>query len=620
MTQESAQQRKPLKEKTWLAWILLAVIVACQLIRITTTFEAREGFHSDESWSYGFANSTDGGYIYREMLADGETHQQWDSDPALKNMDSWQSSEVLKDYLTVRPDQRFDYSAVLYNSRYDLSPPLHCLILHTICSFFPDSFSWWYAFSINIFAFAATQLFLFLLGRHLFHSPWLALLPPGVYGFTTGALNTFIYLRPYALLTCLTILFCYLNIRLRDADYQHCTHLFVLLGLVTFLGAYTNIYFLIFALFMTLCFCIYLLLRKRVKSFFVYGLSVLSGALCMVIMSAAVIVSLFQYSGTTAEASEMATGSLWRFLYCQSTLLLETTGLGISLQYREILTIIIFVVIIAAIILSGFCFVCRKEAWYKRGWGHVRAFFERIGHKFIRTAHEPMNSFWYFLILLVTILGTLIVISQSVNVVSMATTVDRYFFFLMPGFFLLVVWLFWQVLARVVSKPMVWGGLMSGLLIALLLSNNIVVPCRYMFARYADYNDTVEQLVQDNDVVLILSYPWQLTYWSSRLIGCNEFFAVTPFEAEEYTEALTQHEDGRRIYLIMESKYIPNDNGLLGNNVSIVQDAFGGELPHTAYTRNEYLEYLYQIGLATQGNYIGQETSFVGELDIYCIR
>lgn len=164
------------------------------------------------------------------------------------------------------------------------------------------------------------------------------------------------------------------------------------------------------------------------------------------------------------------------------------------------------------------------------------------------------------------------------------------------------------------------GGLMSGLLIALLLSNNIVVPCRYMFARYADYNDTVEQLVQDNDVVLILSYPWQLTYWSSRLIGCNEFFAVTPFEAEEYTEALTQHEDGRRIYLIMESKYIPNDNGLLGNNVSIVQDAFGGELPHTAYTRNEYLEYLYQIGLATQGNYIGQETSFVGELDIYCIR
>ena len=39
-------------------YILLVIIIMLQILNVTISFELmKEGFHSDEMWSYGFANS-----------------------------------------------------------------------------------------------------------------------------------------------------------------------------------------------------------------------------------------------------------------------------------------------------------------------------------------------------------------------------------------------------------------------------------------------------------------------------------------------------------------------------------------------------------------------------------
>ncbi len=54
-------------------------------------------------------------------------------------------------YFAVKKNERFDYRKVWKNQKNDVHPPIYYILLHTICSFFPGKFSWWYAGSINIF-------------------------------------------------------------------------------------------------------------------------------------------------------------------------------------------------------------------------------------------------------------------------------------------------------------------------------------------------------------------------------------------------------------------------------------------------------------------------------------
>lgn len=124
--------------------ILTVMIYVIFLLVLIATVALKKDFHTDEIFSYGLANHTWDGVV--SMKVDMGKIYQNPQEPYLK-------------YMTVSKEHRFDYKNVWINQSHDVHPPLYYAILHTICSFFPEKFSVWYAGIINII-FAMLSLFL----------------------------------------------------------------------------------------------------------------------------------------------------------------------------------------------------------------------------------------------------------------------------------------------------------------------------------------------------------------------------------------------------------------------------------------------------------------------------
>ena len=123
--------------------IIFIIIFALSLLRITYAFAFnKQDAHSDETWSYGLSNSHNNPFIFAE-----------NDKTTIRNFNEWISSDVFVDYLTVQEGERFDYASVWYNQKYDDHPPLFYVLLNTVCSFFPNSYSLWYGYIINVLAF-----------------------------------------------------------------------------------------------------------------------------------------------------------------------------------------------------------------------------------------------------------------------------------------------------------------------------------------------------------------------------------------------------------------------------------------------------------------------------------
>lgn len=226
--------------------MLFAVILILQLCCMFYYGNAKQGYFVDELWSYGLANS----YYHPHVDCNGAL------------LKGWVTGNYFHDYLRVLPDQRFAYGSVIYNQVYDYHPPLFYMVLHTISSFFPNTFSKWYALVPNMIYFAASMLLLFVLAKRIFKNEWLALVPVIAYGFSAGAISNVVFLRMYVLLTVWVLALMdlhvkwILNDRMQKKD-------FLLLVLVAYLGFMTHYYFFLIAFFTSAFYFFYLLLKKR---------------------------------------------------------------------------------------------------------------------------------------------------------------------------------------------------------------------------------------------------------------------------------------------------------------------------------------------------------------------
>ena len=233
--------------------LILCLLIFLQTLALIFTFSTkREGFHSDENWSYGYANSFFQSNIYI------------DNNKKSINTDKWEDSSILRDYIEVQNGERFRFDSVFDNMSEDFSPPLHSLILHGICSFFPESFSWWYGFSINIVAFILSIWLLFFVSKNLFNSIYVSLLTCFFYGFSSAALNCFIYIRTYSILTCFSLALIYLvTIFLKSKTIS--LKVSFLIYLISILGFLSHYFFYAFAFSLSLAFIVNLAARKKIK-------------------------------------------------------------------------------------------------------------------------------------------------------------------------------------------------------------------------------------------------------------------------------------------------------------------------------------------------------------------
>ncbi len=325
--------------------LALCLILVLSLGAMIYYGSQKEGYHIDELYSYGLANSEYlpfmhfgvSGYdvkdwmleygagesladLFRNLFRDFRILQECDFD--------WQSSEIYRkyliaqanssdtytttwvpgsdyqDYLQVSDSNTFNYASVYYNQRGDVHPPLFYLFLHTTCSIFRGGFSKWQGMVNNFLFLCLTLLVLFhmvkqyLGGREAAYGTLLA------YFLSCGFLSTAVFLRMYALLTLTVVLCTDLHLALAARDYRLDRKLVRRLILSLLAGYMTQYYFVLFAIGLALVTCIRMILLRKWKPLLSYLLTLVGAAAIGIVLWPFSIKHVFQgYRGRQTLAA-----------------------------------------------------------------------------------------------------------------------------------------------------------------------------------------------------------------------------------------------------------------------------------------------------------------------------
>ena len=240
--------------------LLFYIVFLINLGLVIAGLYQKQAFHSDEQWSYAHANSSHGAYLDVGI----DSFYELNDEIKQRLYDHWIDGKVFHDYLTVQPDERFSYKNIYHNLEVVEHPPLYFILIHTICSFFPDCFSKWYAGSINILSFILIYIFLFKLANIFLKNDWLALYCVALWGFSGIGLATAIYLRMYVLQTLLFLCLLYQTSQILLQDKVQNKQIF-LIFLYSFLGIFCQYSSIFLSFFVALTSGIILLFHKKYK-------------------------------------------------------------------------------------------------------------------------------------------------------------------------------------------------------------------------------------------------------------------------------------------------------------------------------------------------------------------
>lgn len=257
--------------------LLVAAVILLQCLFAIYQFHLRQGFFLDEIYTYGLSNSNCLPFLT------GYDPTVWQH---------WTSGADLLQYVTVQPGQAFQYGSVWYNQAQDVHPPLYYALVHTVSSFFPGQFSFWYAEVVNLAAYAVTLVALFLLARRFLQDRWSALAVLVLYGFGLAGIENAVYLRMYMVMAMWSVLSLYLHHRLLTAPRTR-PGLLAALFCVTCLGALTQYYFILLSFFLAALTCLVLWRRRGLRAALPYALCMLLAIGAMLAIFPAVFTQLF---------------------------------------------------------------------------------------------------------------------------------------------------------------------------------------------------------------------------------------------------------------------------------------------------------------------------------------
>lgn len=215
-------------------------------------------FDVDESLTFSLANEQTAGWVSYEPKG-------------------WFLRSVFSEYTATVP---FSYSQVFVNQALDVHPPFYYLIIHTICSLMPGSFSVWYGLGLNLLLFLMNAiLFYRILYKATDHC-----IAAGVgmvlYCLNFRILEGMIFLRMYQLTSTLVLIFFLIGRRIADREGSIDKIDFIFLTLVTILGGLTHYFFYFAIAACSLFFGIVLICRKRWAALICSAACVI-GALCL---------------------------------------------------------------------------------------------------------------------------------------------------------------------------------------------------------------------------------------------------------------------------------------------------------------------------------------------------
>lgn len=517
--------------------VIMFFIIAVQLFRIIYSFSfLKAETHSDEEWSYGLANSYYEPYIYQTADETGYTH-----------MNEWLSADIFRDYLTVDKEHRFSYDSVFYNQSKDLHPPLYYLILHTICSFFPGKFSFWYGFAINIIVFLVTQIFLFKLMMSITDSSLAAVSCIILYGFSIGALNTFIFVRMYAMLTMFGVIYTYFHSELYRTKNFKRNMAFIFP--ITVLGALTHHYFLAFAGLVSACYCFYYLFTKQIKRMFMYAVLMLLSVGTSILIFPATINHLFFRRGNVLKFDPY-----WQFKSCLDYSFSELFSIHFSVLRSALPKIIPVLLIGSVVIVSPLIFLFRKEKWFKK---FVLVFTKKSKEIFQKIKNKFKNPDFLLVVLFISSFGMIFVTSRTISA-KMADYTDRYMFVVYPYLCALAVMIFSYFFRIVLKKRVMIHIALISLTIISVAVNNITQDSIYFFRNVKNDIDIVE-MTEGKDIIFITDENWLMTSLAKYIYNADDVYISG--SRKTMIESIVCPEDEDLLYLMIDERCFRSEEG-----------------------------------------------------------
>lgn len=597
-------------KKTGITYCILGVLIMMQFAYLIYSFTVlKKGYHSDEIWTHGYANS-----YYQPNL----NSNQYNGGLEL-NKEEWLPGSILNDYLTVNEGEEFAYGSIYYNCSTDLHPPFYYMVLHTLCSFMPGEFSWWNGFGINLVLFVLTQIFLFLTVRKLSHNNLLAILTCALYGFSQGGENTFIFVRMYAMSTFFVVLTTYLHCELYDRE-DGFKKILPIIFVVTFLGGFTHYFFLIYACVISACFCFNYLFKKQYKKLLIYAVTLLGAVGVMFLIYPYAFTHLFRFTGT--RSLETGYGGFWfelRFLV--HYMCYELFGIYVSPLPTYFMIYAAEAVMLLVLIGVPVSFLLRKEQWFKDG---VKNFGIAV-KKAVKEKKWLMTCAMIF-----AVIGLVVAVAITTCVFRMGGTATRYVFVIYPEIMVLLALLFnfvargvallfgkiirrWQedtARIKIVTEKIVLVLLVTlmGMNIHINATENFYMESGSGIPNYVD----VQELPREANYILLLDEPWLYNCFSYYLRGVEQIFVSVEGRSIEFKEELEKLESNDPTYFIVP---VPGLKELADNsqeNIAMdeemlkrMQDALLLKGDKVLEILEEYEEFFKSTNISDKFDYVG---------------
>lgn len=558
-----------LKEKSKTAakssrWVRIAFLIILGLSTIMLVFlgTLKTEFIVDEQWTYGLSNSYEKTFFFNWYPGIDVEYQ-----PQVQSIDeyysSWHSSEEFKNYITVQPNERFTYDNVYSNQENDVHPPLYYFIIHTICSFFPDTFSKWFALVPNIIFFVLSLFFLFRISQVLFRSDIKALITIAFYGFSRAAIIDVMFLRMYMLMTLLALISFYLHQKIIDRE-KFSYKFIVGAVIVNILGFLTQYYFYVLGFFLAAVTCIIFLKRKQIRNMIIYA--------CSILFSVVVSVAIFPetLNNLTGGVYGQATASNFKNVFSgfgflrnfKYYVLWDFTALNINIEriyitfflrylFSLLLIILCILVIFKVLKLKNKCE--DADEIIKQKLLQIVLFIKKI----ICSIKRKINLQWLFLFMTIFLTGALI----SLVCPNMPGYQDRYLFFIFPFCAIFIVYLvFWlvNIVVKLVKRIPVMNNYnirIFPIVIIILaffdVNSNLAFENSYLSLHKGDIyiNDVVEDSICF--FVPLKNRGFVVHQWSNTFMNSDSVYA-----SNALNENLAREIDGlktdKKVYVIIE--------------------------------------------------------------------
>lgn len=594
-------------------WDMLfcAVLVVATIVLICIFQFKKEGWHSDEVWEYGFANSYYQPYIFRDINGNFYNNR-------------WRDVQELKDYVVVNEGERFACDSVYYNQSKDLNPPMHAMLLHIICSFFPETFSFWYAFVINVVFFVMTLIYLYKLFT-LIKNKQFALLVTLFYGISAGAVDMFLYCRMYAMETGLLLCFLYFLVKEIKSDKTSFSgKALALLFSISVIGFLTQYYFISIVGMFTFFFCAYLFFQKRMKKMFQLGFSML-----FALGAAAVIYpNLFGIAMRQSDSVHNVRNAMVknynfeiRMKILANFMLYKQFKVSMSWYRSGILPIALGIFVFLFIVSLPLLFLIRNTAFAAKALQKIR-FFTSHFTQIVKSGLKKIN--WICVIITLVLILQMVVVSETSNVAGMGEYEDRYIAYLYPLATGVILLLAYTLLKFLLGRIRVKGRAVY-LPVFLLLAG--IGFCRnvigvssgsyYYFTRDTE-TKPITELVEGGNVVYLENSPWFLTTMTPIFMTADAFFLVNGIEYFLYTDAYRSKLDEPLFLVVNTEGYSTvNMEKLTGVSDENMDAQRGEKEKERQEALDKILQYYDDLIRETEMQRIGIETVFGREMVVY---